>query len=116
MSDTKTITDVGAGKLALERLLDALALRPIKADLLPLVRSLNIMAGKEWTWRYLHAVSRGTLEAGADLLAAIEKHHEIRPVPDNWIDRRVCRECGRTFPANHPARVYCPICRPPRPA
>jgi len=102
------------GRDALERLVNDLEIIPIKADLEPLANSLSLVAGKSppWTWRYLHSIFRGNLQASPRILEAIQGFD--KKSMKEWFDEKVCPSCGRLFLPNVPWRDKCPVCSPPK--
>lgn len=111
-----------------------------KANLVELAEILSDIAARAepWTWRYLHGVLKGyrgfsispELERALTILAnkldgrtdLQARAREITVLTVNSIDEgslvmghtQRCPECLLKFVPNHPRRVYCPECRPPR--
>lgn len=101
---------------------------------------LSTVANKspEWSARYINSLATGAIKPGAKVLRAVEileatldgakaelasARSERVLVSDRaqvvagaytFTSSRYCPECGLAFVPNHPARKYCPICRPPR--
>jgi hypothetical protein len=97
---------------------------------------LNALAGKSWTWNYIHLVNSGTLKASPKLIRAIDRLYNkintptrienfetvlvLAPkglIPENTILAITPKKCGRKscqkyfIPKIHNEKYCSPTCR-----
>jgi hypothetical protein len=97
---------------------------------------LNALAGKSWTWNYIHLVNSGTLKASPNLLRTIDRLYNkinmptlmenfetvlvLAPkglIPENTIVTIAAKKCSRKscqkhfIPRIHNQKYCSPICR-----
>ena len=119
-------------------LLDELEKKPNRKDLTWLGKQLgDITRRQPFSYKYLHSVLKGSLEAGWPLRHAIEmaflRADGVSPLRAEARERVVMSEkeidglfvmgnvktcasetCMVQFVTDHPSRKYCPFCRPPK--
>ena len=132
-------SSVSATSTQLRTLLSALGSTAHKRDLSKIGKALSAISGRRtpYSYKYVHSVLKGNLEAGKDFSAAVDswlatfdgrlahglagfKKIEVYGRPDQagaQVDGRVefCGnpECGIKFLTDHPTRRFCKICHPP---